>query len=322
MNLIRNYIPEIENLRDKHAPSARICREECAVLDPADHYRILAWRGKRLLPGVSLFDQLFVTASDIAFLESAIAKHNRILIGGLPAPILIFADLLKNTGLLIALSPHLPTDDFLQTVSLLEELGVAVAPSLKKKKRPAQLQSANARELLSEWFFFMDRILSPSCEIGIHTRSRLIASFTGCQLEIGNAALPMDGLALSQRNTQRLSAFLFCALLALRHKDGTVHAELQKTQNDSLPLGYRIGVSGGPPISSRMRKKQTAATRAELPFLQLPAFQDLNLCITENGLILEAPLLAEARVPAVLRAADHAADMYLQMEFFYLNEPA
>lgn len=298
MKPIRSYLPEIDLLKDKHGVGARILHEDCVVLDVQNGYRVIACRGEGLEIGAHFPSLCGLSDSDMSFWEAALCRHRRVLFNTTRGAALCFSELAENAGVLIVLLLHLSATDFLSALRSAEHNDIAVSPSLLSQPLPSAGYSFETREILDELFFYMDRILA-NRDIGIMTRSLLIANFTGCQID--SSPLPVEHPPLSRTDEVRLTAFLFCVFLSLRSKNGNITATGVTHGDSTKAFRYRISVTTASNGTSSAKKK--AANPLELPFLTLPAFCDFSATVSENGIVLHAALPIKQTDTLVLHSA-------------------
>lgn len=277
---IESYIPEMEHLNIKEALPARLCREDCAVLDASSPDRVLAYRGRTEIGGESFSSAFGISRADMRFLTEQLGHCDAIVVGGARTPILILCGLIDAAGVLLALSPHVERDAFLRA---LEEVGaeVAPAPSLQHVNVSAHRSDADTAELISEWSFYFSRIFSADPSIGLCTRGMLIANFTGCPAMLGELAIPTP--ALPPRALQCTSAFLLCTLLTLRHCDGEVSARTDGDGADAPTLCVSLQADAE---QSRSNLSELSGAR----FLSHHGFRHLRVFRTPDGICLETEL--------------------------------
>ena len=88
-----------------------------------------------------------------------------------------------------------------------------------------------------------------------------------------DVSVPLDAIACSTAEQDRLIAFLLCAFLSLRRQDGGVSAHAD-TKETTL-LRYRIE-----PIAEKI---VVQASKSEFPFLALHSFRNFAVLTDENG---------------------------------------
>ena len=274
---IESYIPEMEHLNTKETLPARLCREDCAVLDARSPERILAYRGRTETDGESFSSAFGVSRADMRFLTEQLGHRDAIVVDGTRTPILILCGLIDAAGVLLALSPHVNRDAFLRAQA---ELGmdIALAPSLRHVNPSAHRLDTDAAELISEWNFYFSRIFSADPSIGLCTRGMLIANFTGCHAMLGELAIPTP--ALPPRALQCTSAFLLCTLLTLRHCDGEISAHTNANQAQTPTLCVSLQANAE---QSRSNLSELAGAR----FLTHHGFRHLRIFRNPDGICLE-----------------------------------
>ena len=270
------YIPESLLTEEKQEHARRVCREDCLIVDPSNSFRILTSRGSTAMQGDSLNKRFAIPASEMRFLRNALSKHTRILLtGGHSRALLVFADLLRVSGILLVLSPHADASAVARLLNHMGRTEFAVSPALSQTSPLPHNGDDDVYEQLTELFFYLDRILSPSPRFGLRTKTHLIANFAGCILD--DVAVPLDALSCPPAECERLVAFLLCAFLSMRAHDRGVSAKTDATEPSVLR--YRVE-----PIADGDGRDLLPC---EFPFLALPAFSRFT-ALSENG---EAPTL-------------------------------
>lgn len=297
MGDLHSYIPELSFLQDKHQAPSRLFCEECAVLDAANGYRVLASRTKGLANGGSFFAHYGVGANELDFLERALVSHARVLILGKDHPILIFADLMPHTHALIAVVPEARASTLTRALSLIGQHNVALSPKVQSNRASAEEHATEAFEQAAELFFYMDRILTPSAEIGTWTRTLLIANFAGCKLD--RISLSTQRVSLSRTNEARLTLFLLCCFLTLRHTSGTKFAIGNTPISADKPFRYLTGALHCTEYSDRIAP---VPSDTRFPFLSLSAFECFSVRVSDEKLVLEARLPTASRTSALLHS--------------------
>ncbi len=220
---VRGYVPETSFWKDKTDACVRVCRESCAVLDPASG-EILAMRQGEMPAGgcasAYLPWTLFCGASDIssARVREAVresASHSCALLEGRHHCVLLIFDALSATGTVLAVD--LPADAS-EIANGLRLIGIDDCWMQNGERRGYACRRASVRaEQLGELFRYLCGIMDPCASI--RDRVRSIAEFVGCDLR-SLAALPDRPLALIENDDKRLYVFLTCLLLIKRYDDG------------------------------------------------------------------------------------------------------
>ncbi len=274
------YVPESLLTDEKQDRARRVCHEDCMIVDPSDNFRILVSRGRTAMQGKRL-DKLFAIPSlEMQFLRNALSKNTHVLLmGGDSRALLVFGDLLRASGILLVLSPHADAHAVTRLLHHVGRSDFAISPELSRVSPVPHSGDDEVYEQLTELFFYLDRILSPSPRFGLRTKTHLIANFAGCILD--DVAVPLDSLSCPPAESERLIAFLLCSFLSLRTCDHGVSA---KTDEADLPV-FRYRVE---PIADSDEKRIASC---DFPFLSLPAFCRFAI-LSSNG---DNPML-EARL--------------------------
>jgi hypothetical protein len=77
---VKSYVPEILSTRDKDVVGARICTEDCAVLDLSRDLMILQSRGASLLPNTPFSIAMGMTEEEKHLLLDALQENTRFLL--------------------------------------------------------------------------------------------------------------------------------------------------------------------------------------------------------------------------------------------------
>ena len=274
------YVPESFLLDEKQECARRVCHEDLLIVDPADGFHVLVARGSTPMQGKRL-DKLFaIPSSEMQFLRNTLSTSTRVLLmGGNSRALLIFGDLLRSSGILLVLSPHADASAVARLFNHMGRSEFVPSPALSQVSPVPHSGDDEIYEQLTELFFYLDRILSPSPRFGLRTKTHLIANFAGCILD--DVAVPLDALTCPTIESERLVAFLFCAFLSLRMHDRGASA---KTDERDLPvLHYRVE-----PIADEDDRNLPPC---DFPFLALPAFRRFTaLSANGNAPTLEAHL--------------------------------
>lgn len=308
---IESYLPETLFLRDKHRLSARVCREEIAVIDPADGYRLLVCRGAAQRKE-SLFRAYGIDRGEQKFLQNALQTEQRILLHSKAGELLVFADWLTPAGLLLAVLLPEPRGALIQALALIGQRDFAISPFPAETSQAVIHPLDEVLDHLDEIFYYLKGILSPSADIGLLTRAALIARLVGCQADC--TSLPVEFPALLPCDTARLTAFLFCGLLALRNQSHPVVAEGTGTHAPARIFRCRLLFSDSLEMPRANREKhqtnKVTALEKDFSFLCHSAFQDFEITAEDGALTLQANL-APAMSPTLLHALGSTARLCL-----------
>lgn len=314
------YVPERVFFEGKNLASERLCQEEAAVIDVASGYRLLVRHRLADEQGNDLFSAFGIGRSERTFLERSLGGHKRLLLHGDCGEVLILADWISETGLLLALRLPEMRGVFRQALGLMRREEIVFSPFVGEAPQGSAAAIDAAIEHLSELFFYLDRILSPDRSIGLMTRVSLIGSFVGCR--VFGEALPVDFPALQSRDTARLSAFLLCSLITLRRQNNPViatgegNAVMHRTFGCRLDYGEPECDSDGaqvasPDAVSRVTKRPHAdwrETELDFSFLEHEAFREYAVEWKQGSLSLQAPL-----IPASYSSLLYAAQIPLRL---------
>ena len=252
---IKSYVPESLALLDKDHVGARICMEDCAVLDPARDLLILQSRGAGLRPNSSFVSSTEMSEQEERTLLDALQEHPRFLMTVGARPLLVFADWLRSTGLILAILPHTSPVAAIRALRTMQREEIVILDEVCE--RASAEKCREAQELLADVLRFTDCIFAKSLPIPHFLL--VLSTFSGCKLEMESTFFQnAPDIPISDR----LSALLFCCLLYIRGIAGTA------TQNEAvacrLTLGYRHPAPNGytPPVPA---------------FLTSPCFSDIGV---------------------------------------------
>ena len=271
---IKSYVPELTLLENKAEQSARMFDEDLSVIDPASDFCTVACRGIGSAVGRSMTEAYGIDPAELAFLRHALASHKRILLRGKGRAVLLFADLLDATGLLLAAVPKLSAASAARLLRHLCRADFAITPALCAATGALQAEDKTSYDRLSELLYYTDRILSDDPNTGLWTRTLLTANFAGCLLE--TTSLPVHALTLSRDEQHRFTAFLLCAFLTLRNRDAAVQARTSKDGQETNEICYQLQIQ---PLSDDGHKEH----RLELPFSKILTLRDCFVSSLSNS---------------------------------------
>lgn len=279
---IKSYIPEDFFTAAKHSQSVRRCFEDLAIVDPADGYRTVAWRGRADSKGRGLQLKKALAASEIDFLERALPICPRVvLVDRNGCAVLVWADLLQSAGVLVVLRPYLPAGRVAVALQQMERRDFLLSPLLQAQEKPAKTVDTTENGILAEQLYYMDRMMKQDVACGIWAHCVRVANFVGCYLK--RVASDTDRLPISDTDAKRLTAFLLCAFLVLRRRDGT-------------PIAADTPLSDVPTLLYRTEQEDLASCPEVLsshdlsrfPFLKAHGMRDFRITQGADGLSLEA----------------------------------
>ena len=298
MNRVESYIPELLYFQNKHQSGTRRIREDLAVLDGAQDLCVLAGRGRIPRQGEPLAALCGLPREELSFLRRALPSSRCVALLGASGVVLLFSELLGESGMLLAVLPHAEAGDCLRALSYIEE-PITLSPALSALT-PTDPDEETV-ELLREIFFYTSRILNKTANVGSWTRILLLANLVGCRID--ETSLPTQELPVASRDLAGLIAFLFCVLLTLRQRDGRVGALCDVPEKDRHYV-YRVSFESLP---DRKEKPSDVAFRhTDFPFLSHPAFRNISLQGSADGIQLEMILPQAAPAVPMLRSAPPA----------------
>ncbi|MBQ2735159.1 MAG: hypothetical protein IJF33_04935 [Clostridia bacterium] len=299
MHHVESYIPELQYFQSKQQSGARLIHEDLAVLDATKDLRVLAGRGRLMHHGEPLASLCGLPREEITFLHRSLPSAFCTALLSACGVVLIFGDLLKESGTLLAVVPHAEAAEVIRALAYVDE-PIVKSPALSAQAVSEIYTNEEVCEQIQEIFFYVSRILKKNANIGIWTRTLLLANLVGCRID--ETTLPTQELPIANVDFAKLVAFVFCVFLVLRQKDGRVGAACESTSAASMPYSYQVSFE---PIPDRKQQMPTPLSgQVDFPFLSHPAFRSFSMHSTADGVFLEAilPQAATAAVP-MLRSA-------------------
>lgn len=262
--IIPVYSPELAFLECRVQLGARLIREDCAIVDTTQDLLILAARGS-LSPQAHLAKALGMTEEEEKALSESLCTCSRFLTTAGGRPMLVFADWITSTGLILVVLPHsgyLPIQKAL--ISMQREEIRILSP---RTGRTPYRQCREALEILDEILHYTDLILSKS--ISPHHLCLAAAMFAGCHLASGHSFADYSYLPTPN---DRSVAFLFCSLLHIAALNATAHEDFDRR--------YRICLS---------YQRGTLRQASQAPaFLQASCFSAFSFSAIDGGFLLAA----------------------------------
>lgn len=286
MKSVRSYVPEEALLQDKQKETSRLFREDLALVNARDHFRVVVSRGSFFTVG----RQAYARGSFDRAIEAAIVYRRRVLLPCDAGSLLLFPELLDASGLLLVLRISAPMQRVKRIFGLMERSDFVYAEETVSESLPSSAPAdEDLFEMLSENLFYADRILGTVPELGIWARTSLLAHYMGCRLD--HSFFPSQELPIAKDEEGRLIAFLLCTFAMLRIHEGHVGTAGSDPQADTPTYHYRVSLDSADTDSQATQKK-----REDLfAFLDLPVFRDFSIEMTPQGVVLEAVLPKQQR---------------------------
>jgi len=275
MSQLNSYIPESLFMEGKNTEHARLCSEDCALVDPENQYRVIAARGKEIPIGKAFVPLQHLSDSESEFLLRALCDKKRMVLMGDAGTILIFADWFYATGLLLAVCPRCESHSVCRVLRLLGRGDFAFSPACQSISDEPRRSDAEAYGQLNELLYYLERIFAPSDAVPLWTRTKLIANFAGCRAECNALRAKLPPLLKSDET--RLCAFLMCLFLSSR-AIGEVKTGVQERDRTIV---YQAELCD---------PYKTPDACDLFPFMRLPAFESIALRKSEDGWVLETNL--------------------------------
>ena len=325
---IQNYLPEPPRFRDKDQLHTRVIPEELVLLD-GETLLVVASRNAGLAEGSSLLEAVALPSDEIAFLKKNLAAKGRVLLCGEGCAVAVFGELNDETGLLAALILRGSDGERLSWMGRGVGLyGLTPSPAAQRQCRAARQTSENEERSESDGLESLSVLLQRSLAISLSARMRRIADLAGIAMET-SSALPLPQ-ALSISEQMRLTAFLLCLLVTLRHRDGRM-LDMSDRGGNAFQ-GYRLEWVASH-TSEAKRKARTAeaipafaeigadtafsATEFALPeCLKRSYFQDFRLTLSDSSISVEIPLHPS---PFRVRAASQPSVTWLTLRLTPLS---
>lgn len=294
MSHLNSYLPESLFLIDKKEDHMRLCYESCAVLDPADGYRVIACRGKGIEINQPFAPIASLSRSERDFLDASLGRHNRLFLSNGKEAILLCADLLPATGLCLAIVPEGNPKAVYRVLHFLGKDSFVSAPEHAADSLTPHVGDDAVYRRMSELFSCLEGIGARSPEL-FWTRVRWLSRFAGCRLE--NMSLPRESVTLAAADDARLTVFLLCLFLSLRRKS-TDGDRVELCEGQTLSLSVTV-------CAKQDSDEYQALSEEELRGLfAFPAFRNFTMQSTQDGYRL---LAGFAKTDQVLQLLSPAA---------------
>ncbi len=218
MKQIESYIPESQFYNGKDESKCRIFHDDCAVLSDDDDFRIIAARGFEKQIGQPFFEAV-LTDSDARSRLSAFLRGTQdyLLLPFHEQSLLFLSAWHKSTTLVPVFLLHASEKNVRQMLNFASR--DAFSELFRVANEPENGEES-LREQLAEIFCYLDGLIKPGRNFW--TSCRMLATFFGCCLE--NLSMPFEEKIASDALFHRVTAFLVCLLLSLRHRTGSVSA--------------------------------------------------------------------------------------------------
>ena len=220
---VSSYLPESTFLEGKQHLGARICREDCAVIDVFQNYTILASRGFDLPVGADFRQVLGMKSATKRSLSRVLQDNQQIILSANGTPWLLFTHWIPNSGLLLAIRPNCLFCAIPEALAVLNRSDF-VFLSAASGKKPSSEDCKTAYEVLADILYQVSFLLP--CD-NSYTADRLIAhvaAFAGYCVDFETVSA-LAGFRADPQTMQRLVPFLLCSFLYLRGKNGSLTAE-------------------------------------------------------------------------------------------------
>lgn len=220
---INSYLPETTFLEGKQHLGARICKEDCAVIDVFQNYTVLASRGVGLTVGSDFRQLIGMNNPTERSLSKLLQTKQQIVLSVGGTPWLLFAHWLPSTGLLLAIRPSCLLCAIPEALAVLNRSDFTFL-STSSDKKPSSEDCKEAYEVLSDILYQLSYLLPREFS---YTADRLIAhvaAFAGYRIDF-EAVSSLAGFHADPQTMQKIVPFLLCSFLYLRGKNGSLTAE-------------------------------------------------------------------------------------------------
>lgn len=288
---IEQYVSEDIFFENKNDLLHKAAFADCFVVDICNEARILAACRSKPLTGRFLCDALALSAKDkAALLDLFHAKQT---------PLTLACD----RGTLLCFPAWHSLD--LSLVFLLEADLQTVEKRLKNAPRHANsplFQKAEEQELITSQaiekqlqtiLFYTERLFGKEKEGNVVAQILMIANLVGCKLH--KVSVERISTSISERELDSFSAYLFCALLTMRHFSGEISAVDSADQNFDFSAhavqkyGLRIQQTTLSCVQ-KSTKFDTPQKEDVASFLHHPAFSAYRIEESEGGVCLTLPI--------------------------------
>ena len=220
---VNSYLPESAFLEGKQRLGARICREDCAVIDVLQNYTILASRGFDLPIGADFRRLVGMKKSTERALSKLLQTNQQIILSADGKPWFLFGQWLKSSGILLAIRPNCLFCAIPEALSVLNHSDF-VFLSTASDEKPSSEDCKTAYEVLTDILYQVSYLIhrDDTC-----TADRLIAhvaAFAGYRVDFETVSA-LAGFRADSQTMQRIVPFLLCSFLYLRGKNGSLTAE-------------------------------------------------------------------------------------------------
>ncbi len=316
---VSSYVPELTFLETKNARGCRICHEDVAVLDARRDLRLVSYRGVMPLPDGDYLSLVGVPSEDRSFLLSHLGMHPHMLLSSSSGPLLVFGDLLPETGLLLLVRLHPPkgskrpvsVSSLMRALSLIERADFVPSPSVASVSVRSRSGDMELCSRLEEILYYtealsLDRLL-PS---DLASSALRLASFAGCDPRRIRFLDPLP--ELPSRQAASLLTFLLCSFLALRQQNGELLMRSEEDGDRELCCLVRFRDFS---LFSLEPSEEERSVPSSLSYLDCACFEGATQSWSEGGLLLEARMPVSSPEPHTVGAPSDGV-LLLSMLFF------
>ncbi len=290
----------------------RIFHDDCAILNAADDFRVIAARGMEKQMGLPFFESFLNDADSksriLLFLNS---EQSYCLIPHGQESLLFVSAWYESTKLVPVFLLHASERDVRQILNFASR--DAFSTIFRVSNEP-QNGEASLREQLAEIFYYLDGLTNTGHNFRTHCS--MLASFFGCRVE--EFSMPLWEEKMSDSLFHRVTAFLACSLLILRHRTGEIYSagsfqsgikqenvgkvQIEKKPTDTvleIPAGIRLDTEfllhveqiSNYEAEGKVKKGGSVVIPKEILALsKIPAFSDFYIEASDGTLAFEVRL--------------------------------
>lgn len=285
-----NYAPETGFFLAKDSDGSPVHSCAYALIDAEDGFRVLVSRAAGREDDERLRAVFARFADEEPDFLSRLPAETPYLLLPSQTPgesVLLCVSLLEKVGLILALLSPFPASVMERAARRLgRENDVARVPAPEAVAGSAGEEDAAA--FLAELFFYADAFRDDVPGVNLWTRVLRIANFAGCRLE---GTSPPKGIpVLSDTDSARFSAALFCAFLQFRIGNGIVRTDGETAGDGAFRVRVEQTRRADSDTRKRFRRKAVPPGTGERGFLPADRFGDCSVTVTDSSVRLDLPV--------------------------------
>ena len=286
---VESYVPTAAFYEGKREMPGEEFSDRFAVLDPADAFRVIASRGKRLAAGAILP----VSETDADFAMRMIGEGKRLILPSAVGVLFLFGDAAAN-GLLPALLPEGEAGDLAESIRLLGRTDWIFAPSVAEKRTDQGKRAHRVSEVcrnLAVDLANCERLFRQGRNENFRAHCAEVAAFAGCRADVRE--LPTGMFPLDESDQKFWTVLLLCLFLSLRGADAEGPTVRMKE------IGRETLLTG---MDYRSNRDSAKRDPERWNFLQHQAFGAVELEKTAEGYRFSVVLRSKTAGERTLRA--------------------